>query len=62
MNATSSRFQSLDLLVTLVAVVDSHATVLFANAALEDALCVSRRLIVGSNLENVFSEPHLLQK
>ncbi len=61
MNAASSRFQSLDLLVTLVAVVDSDATVLFANAALEDALCVSRRLIVGSNLEHVFSEPHLLQ-
>ena len=57
----SDRFQSLDLLATLVAVVGSDGSVLFANSALEDALGSSRRTISGSNFHQWFSEPHVLQ-
>ena len=56
-----SRFHSFDLLATLVAVVDSSGTVLFANSALEDALGTSRRTIEGSALAQCFTEPHILQ-
>ena len=59
--APSVRFQSLDLLATLVAVVGSNGAVLFANSALEDALGISRRTIEGSNLPQCFTEPHILQ-
>ena len=44
---TASRFHAFDLLATLVAVLRSDGTVLFANAALEDALGFSRRTIEG---------------
>ena len=54
--ASSARFQSFDLLATLVAVVDSKGKVLFANAALEDALGISRRAIVGSYFQDSFTE------
>jgi two-component system, NtrC family, nitrogen regulation sensor histidine kinase GlnL len=57
----SSRFQSLDLLATLVAVVGGDGAVLFANSALEDALGTSRRTIEGSNFLHCFTEPHVLQ-
>ncbi len=56
------RFHSFDLLATLVAVVHSNGAVLFANAALEDALGISRRAIVGSNFSDNFTEPVHLQK
>jgi two-component system, NtrC family, nitrogen regulation sensor histidine kinase GlnL len=56
-----NRFQSLDLLATLVAVVDSAGGVLFANSALEDALGISRRAIEGSNFPHSFTEPQKLQ-
>ena len=56
-----SRFQSFDLLATLVAVVRTDGLVLFANAALEDALGISRRTIEGSQLPDCFTEPHILQ-
>lgn len=55
------RFQSFDLLATLVAVVQTDGVVLFANAALEDALGISRRMIEGSQLPECFTEPHVLQ-
>ena len=55
------RFQSFDLLATLVAVVRTDGLVLFANAALEDALGISRRTIEGSQLPGCFTEPHILQ-
>ncbi len=55
------RFQSFDLLATLVAVVRTDGTVVFANAALEDALGTSRRTIEGSQLPDCFTEPHILQ-
>jgi two-component system nitrogen regulation sensor histidine kinase GlnL len=57
----SNRFQSLDLLATLVAVVAGDGTVLFANSALEDALGSSRRTIQGSSLPQFFTEPHILR-
>lgn len=52
-----SRFQPFDLLATLVAVVGPDASVIFANAGLEDAMGVSRRTIVGSDLTEAFTEP-----
>lgn len=60
-SALSQRFGAFDLLATLVAVVQSDGTVIFANAALEDALGVSRRTIVGSHLPDSFAEPAHLQ-
>ena len=59
--AIAARFQSFDLLATLVAVVRTDGTVVFANAALEDALGTSRRTIEGSQLPDCFTEPHILQ-
>ena len=56
-----ARFQSFDLLATLVAVVRPDAAVLFSNAALEDALGTSRRMIVGSCFLDAFTEPLHLQ-
>ena len=59
--APADRFESLDLLATLVAVVDSGGAVHFANSALEDALGISRRAIEGSNLTHCFADPAALQ-
>ena len=56
-----TRFQSFDLLATLVAVVQHDAGVIFANSALEDAMGISKRSIVGSCLADAFTEPVLLQ-
>ena len=56
-----SRFQAFDLLATLVSVVRTDGVVVFANAALEDALGMSRRTIEGSQLPDCFTEPHILQ-
>ena len=55
------RFQSFDLLATLIAVVRTDGSVIFANSALEDALGLSRRTIEGSRLPDCFTEPHILQ-
>jgi two-component system, NtrC family, nitrogen regulation sensor histidine kinase GlnL len=57
----AQRFHSLDLLATLVAVVDADGQVLFANAALEDALGISRRSITGTHFPDCFTEPQLLK-
>jgi two-component system, NtrC family, nitrogen regulation sensor histidine kinase GlnL len=56
-----ARFQAFDLLATLVAVVAPDGAVLFANAALEDALGISRRTIQGSSFPACFTEPQLLR-
>ncbi len=61
MDASAAQYQSFDLLATLVAVVCPNAEVVFSNAALEDALGISRRAIVGSCLSDAFTEPSLLQ-
>ncbi len=58
---TPSRFLAFDLLATLVAVVRSDGTVLFANAALEDAMGTSRRSIEGSLFPESFAEPQVLR-
>lgn len=55
------RFQPFDLLATLVAVVHAEGTVVFSNAALEDALGTSRRTIIGSSFADAFTEPSQLQ-
>ena len=57
----TARFQALDLLATLVAVVSAEGRVLFVNAALEDALGTSRRSITGAPLQSSFTEPTLLE-
>lgn len=58
----AARFQALDLLATLVAVVSAEGVVLFVNSALEDALSLSRRSITGTPLPSLFTEPALLEK
>ena len=55
------RFQAFDLLATLIAVVRTNGCVVFANAALEDALGTSRRTIEGSQLPECFTEPLILK-
>ncbi len=55
------RYQSFDLLATLVAVVSAGGDVLFSNSALEDALGTSRRTIIGSSFAEAFTEPSQLQ-
>lgn len=55
------RFQAFDLLSSLVAVVDLRGRVIYANAALEDALGASRRVIEGSNFSKDFTEPQALE-
>ncbi len=57
----NSPYHSLDLLATLVAVLSANGVVVFANAALEDALGLSRRSITGANFADWFTEPALLQ-
>ncbi|WP_310313779.1 nitrogen regulation protein NR(II) [Hydrogenophaga palleronii] len=49
------------MLATLVAVVSSNGDVLYANAALEDALGMSRRSITGTPLQACFNDPALLE-
>ena len=59
--SNAARFQSFDLLATLVAVVQSDGAVLFANAALEDAMGTSRRTIEGAPFPDFFTEPQILR-
>jgi two-component system nitrogen regulation sensor histidine kinase GlnL len=54
--APPSYAQAFDLLATLVAVVRTDGVVLFANAALEDVMAVSRRTIEGAPLASYFTE------
>ena len=55
------RFQALDMLATLVAVVDHTGGMMYANNALEDAIGLSRRSISGVPLTDWFTAPELLQ-
>lgn len=59
--ATQQRFQALDMLATLVSVVDDDGRLLFANNALEDAIGLSRRSLLGVPLTDWFTAPELLQ-
>ena len=54
-------YQALDLLATLVAVVDRQGAVRFANSALEDAVGLSRTSLKGVALSDWFTTPELLQ-
>ncbi|NDE74325.1 MAG: PAS domain-containing sensor histidine kinase, partial [Betaproteobacteria bacterium] len=54
--ALGGRFAAFDLLATLVAVVGRDGVVLFANAALEDVLGLSRRLLRGACLPDNLTE------
>jgi two-component system nitrogen regulation sensor histidine kinase GlnL len=55
-----ARFHSLDLLATLVAVVDAEGHLRYVNAALEDALGLSRRSMGNTQLADFFTDPSLL--
>jgi len=55
------RLQVLDSMSTLVAVLDAQGAVRFANAALENALGLSRRTLVGVEFATFFAQPALLQ-
>ena len=55
-------YQSLDWLCTLIAVLDERGMVRFVNAALENALGQSRRIMVGSEFATCVAEPALLDK
>ncbi|WP_246316060.1 nitrogen regulation protein NR(II) [Tepidicella baoligensis] len=57
----TNRFQALDMLATLVSVVDADGHLLFANNALEDAIGLSRRSLLGVPLTDWFTMPELLQ-
>ncbi|MDB5827217.1 MAG: sensor histidine kinase [Variovorax sp.] len=59
--AAGKRFQTFDLLSTLIAVIRMDGAVLFANAALEDALGTSRRTLEGSQFGTCFQEPNVLR-
>ena len=60
--AAAGRFQAFDLLATLVAVVGSDGAVVFANAVLEDALGISRRMLLGALLPDSFTDPAALRQ
>jgi len=60
LGAASKRFLAFDQLSTLIAVVKADGAVVFANAALEDALGTSRRTLEGSPFGACFSEPQVL--
>ena len=60
--APGSRFHSLDLLATLVAVLDHEGKVLFANSALEDALGAPRRLIESTHFPALFADVQAMRE
>jgi two-component system nitrogen regulation sensor histidine kinase GlnL len=60
MTAPVSRFQAFDLLATPVAVLQGHGRVRFVNAALEDALGMSRRTLFDTHLPDYFLDPQPL--
>ncbi|MBU3739079.1 MAG: PAS domain-containing sensor histidine kinase [Rhodoferax sp.] len=53
----AARFQALDHLATLVAVVRQDGRVIFANTAFEEALDISRRAVVGTVLADSYTDP-----
>ena len=57
---TPHRFQAFDLLGTPVAVMQGQGRVRFVNAALEDALGLSRRTLHDAYLPDYFVDPHPL--
>jgi len=57
-----SAYHVFDSLCTLIAVLQLDGSVLFANAALENALGLSRRMLEGSDFAEHFIDPALLHK
>ena len=57
-----SAYHVFDSLCTLTAVLQLDGAVLFANAALENALGLSRRLLEGCDFSEHFADPTLLHK
>ena len=55
------RFAALDLLTTLAVVVDAQGAVIFANAALESAMGMSRRMLEGVEFAQYMAAPSLLR-
>jgi len=55
------RMQALDWLSVLIGVLDQGGAVLYANAALEQQLGMSRRTLEGTDFAQFFTEPALLQ-
>ena len=60
--SVSLGYHAFDLLATLIAVVDVHGMVLFANAAFEDASGISRRSMEGSYFPDSFMDARALAK
>jgi two-component system nitrogen regulation sensor histidine kinase GlnL len=60
MNTPVTRFHSFDLLATPVAVMQGQGRVRFVNAALEDALGMSRRTLYDTHLPDYFMDPQPL--
>jgi two-component system nitrogen regulation sensor histidine kinase GlnL len=60
MTVPVSRFQSFDLLATPVAVLQGQGRVRFVNAALEDALGMSRRTLFDTPMSDYFLDPQPL--
>lgn len=58
--ATARRFQSFDLLATLIAVIRDDGSLIFANSALEDALGHSRRTLTGTAFAACFVDAAVL--
>jgi len=58
--AAARRFQSFDLLATLIAVIRDDGTLMFANSALEDALGHSRRTLTGMAFSACFVDAAVL--
>ena len=61
LRADASRYEALDLLATMVAVVRPDGAILFANAQFEDVAGLSRRALVRGNLADWFAEPRQLR-
>ena len=57
----NKRFQAFDLLSTLIAIIKTDGSVIFANASLEDVLGTSRRTLEGSQFGACFHEPEVLR-
>jgi len=57
---TAERFAALDMLSTLAVVLNRQGEVIFANAALENTLGMSRRMLEGSRFSAFFAQPALL--
>ena len=55
------RYQALDLVSTLIAILHSGGAVVFVNAALEGALGLSRRTLDGADFGALLTEPAILQ-